>query len=409
MKNIFSLALSIVILIVFFSCSGKDKRPVIKLKKERPVFIALEFQDSLKAEAFAIKLNGYSFDTVFVKGFKVNGNKEKEYRLLAGTFPNIRSAGEKALEMMSDSAIDDFELFRDSIIEKGNFQNFFFIGTYLDRPGLYRYNILKKKYSLVWSPWGKKIITFEQSEDKTNSFFITIFRSGNRGSFPYVTDTRIYHFNKEEESVNPVEYIGKCQRLQADWISRDTFRVILTYIDSVNTSFVYKKTLKYLSNGIRVFNDSLKFNLLKDGYPAFPKRITKNTSETKKYFLEIKSDSSISINEREEAKKNQITGIKGKIVNSLWNEDKGILILTTLVKTEKNMKTFIYGIDLGKHNIIFEDEILGIANTRFYGNYLFYDYTVKDRKIIKIFDIKKLTDYAEIKIKGDCGIKNIKL
>ncbi|NLT49838.1 MAG: hypothetical protein GXX85_02845 [Ignavibacteria bacterium] len=409
MKKIFCLIFFALILIIYFSCSEKDKRPVIKLKKEKPVYIAIKFQDSLKAETFASKLDGYSFDTVFVKGLCENGNQKKEYRLLAGTFANIRSAGEKAMEMMSDSAIKDFELFRDSIIEKGNFQNFFFIGTHLDRPGLYRYNILKKKYSLVWSPWGKKIITFEQSEDKTNSFFITIFRSGNRGSFPYVTDARIYHFNKEEETINSVEYIGKCQRLQADWISRDTFRVILTYIDSVNTSFVYKKTIKYLSNGIRVFNDSLKFNLLTDGYPSFPKKGFKYSSEKKKYFMELKSDSSINIVEREESKKNEIVGIKGKIVNSLWNEEKGILILTTLEKTEKNIKSFIYGIDLEKYNIIFEDEIFGITNTRFYGNCLFYDYILIDRKIIKVFDIKNLNEYAEIKIKGNCGIKNIKL
>lgn len=398
-------------ILAFFACNEKNDVISESASGRTDFLISTEFSDSAEAcgvmESFRIR----KYDTLYIES-SVNEKNRKNFRLFLGYFNDYETAARKGLQLVFDSTLSDFDVFSNGEIQNNYLRNFYFVGKYLDRPALVKYDLVKKKKTLIWSPWGRKIITFLQSDDLVNSYFITVYRIGNKVSFPFMTKVKIYHFNREDEAVNDIEFLGKNQRIQAEWTARDTFRVMLTSLDSIYTSIVYRKTFKYLSNGTRVFSDSLKFNLLRDGYPSFPRKEAELTSPNRQYKIVSMSDTTgvnYQLFNLTSASFIALDSLAGRIAEVKWDELNKRVYIVTFPDDSVTDTSLLYGFDIARNEKILNVERPGNVTLSFFGPALFYDYGKGDKKSIRIYDVNNRRDYSEIKVKGGCGINSINM
>lgn len=297
---------------------------------------------------------------------------------------------------------------------------FLFVGKLENKSALFRYRISDNSYSLAWQKDNEIIIEFSYGIVKKSAFFLTAKDHGKRGVFPFINNAKLYYFPKD--SINPIflDNIGSGLQAFAFWESDSIFKVVLNVMDLNVGKYVYQSTKRYNFLGIKLTDETKKFELSKDGFPQVPQPSKKLISPNKRYSL-LAIDSTLTeyflVDNSNSPKKLLITKQTQKLNFADWTSDGRFLVFTTIDISPMNeslydaepqtSKLFIYSLIDKKTVDAFEGG--GVKNFLLSGNLLIFDDGFRDRAKIFIYNLalKKIVD--TVSVPGGCGLRNIPL
>ncbi len=296
-------------------------------------------------------------------------------------------------------------------------KSFLFVGIINNKPGIYKYDILRKNYSELWSNRREKVVDLTYSKDRKTAFFLTATRFGKRGVFPYINNIKLYLVNIDSSKVVLLKKIGSGMQVFTEWSTDNTYKVMLNSIDKTIADYVHQNTQIFNTFGKELLDETKTYNIIKEGYPQPPKVKESLTSPDEKYFFSSSGRDTISIYLNQTGTDKKFFIIKGiQKLNQLdWvGNDKYVIFSTINImpgnntlynKEPQTSKLIIYSIKNKK--IIKKWDGGGIKNFFIVGNILVFDTGFGKNSIINIYNINKQAMMDSIKIRGGCGIKNI--
>ena len=212
------------------------------------------------------------------------------------------------------------------------YANVLFVSRYLDRPSVFNFNLITKQTRLSGVILGKS--SCSQSFADHNSVFITTAnRYGIHSGLRYIYDARIFLMKREEEQNNEIAVIGKGVQLYTLWENRDTFKVNITSIDTVDSRKIVQKIFPFDLKGKSLAEIRKRsFDLIRDGFPAPPKRFPTEISPNNRFrFREVSSqgESYIYLRDFNEKSEQLTVSTKRKIRDGRWSDDGNYLYIIT--------------------------------------------------------------------------------
>lgn len=327
-------------------------------------------------------------------------------RVIFGLFTNFRQASDRGFQLYVDKIIPNFDVIIGDSIIPNDYTPFYFVGWHLDRPALYRTDLLDVSPKLVWSKWGREILQLYRDHERNHYFFTTVLHEGIRGNFPLKMDARLYYFNRLDENAKLIHQAGNVMSIDGRWDTDLTFINYISVLDSMLTSNIIQYQFDYSKDGKQINSTERIFELI-EGIPI-PKLSNINpVSPNLRYKLSvIKSDSLIQLNIIDELNgtNNFITNLSGEIKENIWNTVGDYLFVTCDAESDS---TTLYSINLQKMNIASEIKAVGEMNLLIIGNLLIYDEDFDNEAKIILFRYRKDDIFSSIKVNGGCGINSI--
>lgn len=392
----------ILLLILIFTACTADKSEYSGIN-EKYYSVRIASKDEKTSQDLIHKLSRSIADTVF------NFEKDKKYITQIGFYESVEEAADKGFELYADSLIDEYNIYhKDSLLENP-YNDFYFVGRYLDRPSLYKLNLLSKKVDLEWSKWGRKIIEINRASDNKIIFIPAALSWGRRAGFPYITNMRLYFFNDTTKNVNFVRKFGNGLGVHSAWENDTTFALYFTVLDSFATSTVYQKKYEYDRKGRLTAQSDKKFDLLSDGI-QFPDITTLNPVSlnlTYRYDLTAKdSIYTLVLENIIDGSETEICSTRGQIITSKWTEDESFLFLRTS-NIENSNSTDLLVVRTKENKLINKFNGVGEKNFVIRGNLLIFDDGFDKSSHIIFYRYKKNKIYHRIRLSGGCGVRSI--
>ncbi|MBM4170547.1 MAG: hypothetical protein FJ214_01590 [Ignavibacteria bacterium] len=405
MKLLYIKYLLIVLLqILVFSCKPYN----LDEKQLSGYTICLgEFQSFDEADVYKSKMD---FD--LWRDMKIVNVETKKFLLLYHSFNSSFEAGKKAFELYSKSTIYNYKIFKEKEYVRDDFANTFFVAKYQGRASVYNYNLISKKTSLVWSRWGRKVITLNHAPNYNSAFFTTALGYGRKGSFPYVRDARVYFYDFKKELFSELDELDSGIQIYTYWEGSDTFKVNITKPDSIKSDILRQEIYSYNTDGERIGKKERSFNIIVDGFPKPPTIIPRNISSTKKYLLrEVKDEKKYFINLKNLKSNSEIMLLENdsNLINSYWSSDDKYLFLFTNKnkKVNADIDKELYIINTESTEIIKKFTSIKYPQLIINGNFIFFtEYSGRDSKII-IYDFYLNNIFDQILMSGGCGISQL--
>lgn len=402
-KGFFKILLVISFAITFYACKEIPQR-----EETNKYSIGLgEFKTFEEAEIFKSKL-----DFQLWRDIKIIHSERDRFILAFGKFNSSFDAGKKAFEYYNNSLLNYYKVVKDNDYVVDVFSNVLFIAKYQGRPSVYNYNLLTRKSKLLWSRWGRKVISLNHSNDRNIVFFTTALGYGKQGKFPYVRDARLYKFSPSNELVDEIAELNFGLQLYTYWENKDSFKINFTQTDSINSEVLIQKIYSIDKSG--KINDVKKrsFTLTKDGFPGPPAIRPEFYSSKGTNQIRLVNDGSLSYLYLRDLKNNSeimLTEFKGELKNVKWTDDEEYLFLILKLKDQgmPNLKDKLLVINTGEKKIIRNFIGPEYKNLLVQGNLLFFDQQYQGVSQITIFNFTDGKVFDEIRIPGGCGINNL--
>lgn len=235
MPNFYKRIFTVILLTILCGC---DPKP-LSINQESDYTICLgEFNSQEEAEIFRSKT-----DFRLWRELKIVQIEENRFVLLFGSFKSSYDAGEKAFDLLTNHVIDNYKIFYNNDYTRDNFANIIFIAHYQSRPSLYSFNLISKKYQAMWSRWGRKVITVNHSYDRSAVFITTALSYGKVSGLPYLKDARLNYYSSKNDRVDEIAELGTGLQLYTYWENKDTFKINLTFPDSLNSEIIRQKII----------------------------------------------------------------------------------------------------------------------------------------------------------------------
>lgn len=340
------------------------------------------------------------------------------YDVVFGKYSNTYDAGRAAFSLFADSLISNYDIMLDGKKAVDNFTNMLFVSRDEERTSIYSFNLVDKKIAQVWSDWGEDVVSMEQSSDKNICFFLTVNSYGKKSSMSYLTDARLYNFNREQDKIKMVEYLRNGIQYYSYWNAKNRFMTSFTSLDSSNNQNVNQSIAVYDTAGARVQFIQKKFNLLKDGFPNPPRRKLDYTSTMNKYIVFGKEgkekEKEIYIKRTYTEEGYLIVKTKGDLSDIAWsNDDKYLFFIYSDVKEipKKKPKTerFLIIYDADSKKIIRKFDSKDFRSLSVYGRLLAVETGYGADSGIILYDYLKDDIFQDLSINGGCAIKNLPL
>lgn len=397
MINPYRKILALILLAIIWSCQPKES---VDYQKHDYTVCLGEFSSQEEAELFRSKT-----DFRLWRELKIEQLETNRFVLLYGSYNSSYEAGEKAFELFNNSIIVNYKIFRTSGYVRDDFANLIFIAPYQGRPSIYSFNIISKKYSAIWSRWGRKVITLNHTHDRSAAYITTALAYGKVSGLPYLKDARVNFYSSNKERIDELNELGGGVQLYTYWENPDTFKINLTFPDSIYSEILHQKLFSFDVNGNMYAIHERSFSLTKDGFPkppmyqpilvspqeGFRLRIVKDGNENYMYLRNLKQNS-----------EELITSFNGKLKNSLWSKDDRFLFLIT--ENENSSAGELLIIKTGDQLISRNIKGKVFHNLLLQGNLLFFDRQFEGIPQITVLDINADSIYSQINIPGGCGL-----
>ncbi len=398
------------VLLLSISCSDGTKEDSKGKFKLYSIFLG-EFKNQDEVEQFWSSLNPILWDQL-----RIEKIYDRNYKLYYGKFPSSFEAGKAAYNFYSSSLIKKYKISRDrkSVLDK--FANVLFVSRYLDRPAVFNYNLITNQTEVEWSEYGKKVVSLNHSVDHNSVFITTAGRYKIQTGMPSLYDARVFLMKREEEQNKELAFIGNGVQLYTYWENRDTFKVNITSVDSFNSRIVTQNIFPFDINGNLGKVSNRSFDLIRDGFPAPPKRFPSEISPNNRFrFREVSSQGESYIYLRDfDDKSEQLTATaKGKIIDGRWSDGGDYLyIIAGPSKIESKKKNSGASGELIIVNAAEKKMIRVFTGFRYenllvHGNLLFFDERSDQIAQIKVYDSKHDKIIHTITMFGGCGINNL--
>ncbi len=381
----------------------------IKLEEETENSNAInlgEFKTYEEADIYKSKI-----DLQLWRDVKIEQADQARFILLYGKFSTAFDAGKKAYELFSNQLITNYKIVNNNNNINDPFSNVLFLAKYQGRPSVYNYNLLKKQSKLLWSRWGRKVLSINHSSDRSTAFIITALGYGKQGSFPYVRDVRLYMYDTEKDKIDEIAEFGNGLQLYSYWENKDTFKVNFTKPDSIQTEKIIQTIFAFDKSGSKKYSSTREFLLTKDGFPKPPSRKFQMYSPAGTYKLRITEDEnekSIYLRDQKKRAEVLIAEVDDEIKNLLWSPDeKYLFLIVDRSNKSSSSKNELLIINAAEKTVkrIFKGPIY--KNLLVQGNLLFFDQQYEGISQITIYDFVTDVVFDEIRIAGGCGINDL--
>lgn len=409
LQKIIKLGL-VTILLFSISCTESSKVNSKSGQKFYSIFLG-EFKTQDEVEEFRLSLNTILWDEL-----RIEKIYDRNYKLYYGKYSSSFEAGSAAYNLFSNSLITKYKITRDGKTVLDGYANVPFVAKYLDRPSVFNFNLVTKQIEVEWSEYGKKVVSLNHSTDH-NSVFITtanryIMQTGKR----YIYDARVFLMKREEEMNKELARLGNGVQMYTFWENKDTFKVNITFIDSVESRKVTQKIIPFELNGNLGRTQERSFDLLRDGFPAPPKRAPKEISPNNRFrFRAVSSqgESYIYLRDFNEKSEQLTVSTKQIIRDGRWSDEGNYLYIITepdkivsrKQKSEPTGELFI--IDAVEKKLVRTFSEFRYENLLVHGKLLFFDERSDQTAQIKVYDSKHDKILHTISMFGGCGLNNL--
>ena len=415
----FAILISVIVSLFFcFACNEKKLEQqenethgqFSKISDSYNILVT-EFDSLDTAERFLLKLNPDERNNSKIIESS-SGKGEKLFYVRVGRFQSSFEAGNYAFGLILDSLITGYLIMYNDSLVMDDFRDFGFVAGYLNRPSLYKFDLVEKKYNLVWSKWGKKIISLDTNPQMNKGFYLTAFIVGKRGGFPYITDTRVYYFDVVKDEIKNVDNIGKGIQINSYWETADHFKVIFTILDSLKTSALIQKIITYNIGGKIINTEEMIYELLIDGIPPAVRPVINLVSPDGRFrFIESgdEEERNFYIYDDSSESSSFILSTKEELIDLKWTRIGKYLIINTELKGKDLSTSSIFIVNLISQKMVRSFEGNGLQNLQLHGSLLLFDEKINKKSSIKIYDYLRDRIYFTISVPGGCGLKNILL
>ncbi len=395
---------------LFASIACTDSSENNAKQKSYSIFLG-EFKTQDKFEEFKMALNPILWDQL-----RIEKIYDRNYKLYYGKYSSSFEAGKDAFDFYSNSLIKKFKITRDGKPTLDEYSNVLFLSRYLDRPSVFNFNLITKQTEVEWSESGKKVVTLNHSDDHNSAFITTANRYGIQTGLRYIYNARVMLLKREEEQNQELAVLGKGVQIYTLWENRDTFKVNFTFIDSVDSRVAVQKIFPFDLNGKAGIIQKRSFNLIRDGFPAPPRRLPIEISPNNRFrFREVSSqgESYIYLRDFNEKSEQLTVTTKLKIIEGRWSEEGNYLYLVARPngvgpqkqKSEPTGELFI--IDAVQKKLVRKFSDFRYENLLVHGKLLFFDERSDKISQIKVYDSKHDKILHIISMFGGCGLNNL--
>jgi hypothetical protein len=370
-----------------------------------------EFTSLNNAKSYVLQLD----KKILARGRILKAN-DRLYKVLLVKYQSSFEAGMEAFRFYRDSLIRSYSIYKNQKETVDDFRNLLFVANYDGRPSVYSFDLLKKGVKVIWSRWGSKVISFNTSFDRSSAFITSALSYGKRRGLPYILDVHLFFLNRAADYTEEVGDLGDGTQLYTYWEMKDTFKVNITSIDTVNSGTVSQEIYSFSSGGKPGKVTSRNFDLLKEGFPYPPKRNPALLSPGKRYqarqVVSVRNNY-IYLKDLEEKSEVLISSSKRKIYDARWSDDGNYLFIVTenslpvriMKKSEPTGELIVVDARQMKQVITFSSFRFG--NLLVQGNFLFFDERLNDLSRIGVYDFEQNKFYYTISIPGGCGLFNL--
>lgn len=401
---------------VFFAiyCSQREQQNDLKQIPERGFSVlAGIFHSDEKAESF---VNSNSFK--FPDSLRLIQTGEKQWSVFTGRFGSSYQAGKYAFRLFNDSLLNDYSITyrRNKVYD--NYTNMLFVGSDSGRPAIYNFNMVSKKYEMLWSRWGRKVVTLNHTMDLSKAFITTALGLGWRGSLPYILDASVYYFDGAENEASKIADLGKGVGLYTYWDTPDTFKINFSYLDTVKTSVVYQRIISFDKSGRELGEKHREFDILKDGFPLPPSPRPKSYSPNGQFHIKAMNKGSdyIYMFENSADRSSARFALTGKNIYDIkWTDDSRFAFVVTENSLPHNPKR--NDEPTGEFYVVSSIQKAAIKvfigsrykNFLVEGDMLILDERNADDSHIVFYDFVKNRIYHTLRVPGGCGLYNVPL
>lgn len=288
---------------------------------------------------------------------------------------------------------------------------FYFVGETELNPGVYRYNFKTKKSNLIWNSRTEKVIDLVSYSDLEKTFFITAFRYGMAGSFPFVEDAKLYRINPESGRGEFIKDLGDAIQIYCYWTDEANFNIVINSFDPKVNTYVIQNYQLYNEFGKLLSDRSETSDLFISGYPKFVMK-EKTTDSPDNRFRVFNIGDSVFIRDKNTGTKNFIKLTNHSLNEVKWIEERSLVIFST-IDTSSPDKTRVPEtgslniFDLSKMQLVSSDSGKSLYRFALTGEFLIFDSGLEWNSKIGIISLNNLEYYDTINIKGGCGLRNI--
>jgi len=288
-------------------------------------------------------------------------------------------------------------------VNKEQVKEFYFVGKEKEKIGIYKYNFEEKKFVKLWSDKKEKVILLSYSPNLKHVYFLTAKYYGIRSTLPYIKRVKLYSINLTNEDVAFVDTLMNGTQINADWISDNSFKMIVNSRDLKVSEYMNVHTFIYNSKGKKLLSEIKIVNFIKDGYPL-PVASNEQVTENENYKLKngIIDRDSLYLFDKKTNETDFIVLLNKKKLNKInWGNH---YLIFTIKEKNKHKDIIIYSFK--DKTVVKKIENKNIKSFLVFGNFLVYDYGLSFSSSISIFNLRKLEITNSIKINGGCGLRN---
>ena len=288
-------------------------------------------------------------------------------------------------------------------------KTFLFLTEWFDKVGVYKYDLVKKKYSTVWWHPRENVVMLVYKPGELPSYFLTAEKVGMKGSLPSYSRLKLFLISHDLSETKQIDDIGSGLQFTARWNDDENLEVSYTSVDKTIASYVNQYTKIYDHYGKLVDSNIKTYDIEKSGFPQLMPPKNSTISPSGKYGVSVKSDSVYLKTAGSEAL--EFIAIMKYNLNKLkWSDDEKYLFISTLNLDNEIIKTknpdppevFIYSLEADSLIVSFGGT--GIKNFLTLNDLLIFDDGFDNNSTINIYDLKQKKVIDVINPRGGCGL-----
>jgi hypothetical protein len=303
------------------------------------------------------------------------------------------------------------------VVKPEKFDSFLFVGMIVHKPGIYKFDMIRKKRREFWSNYNEQVVELSYSPDRKTAFFLTAGHFGKRSFLPYITRVRLYLIDISTYKVKFIKNLGNGVQVFTQWDSNSNFKVIINRADKIVPTYINQQTYIYNLFGKELFNEVQTYDLTKNPYPRPSKsKLNYNSPEGNYKLINQSADSTnVYLEDNQTNSINFITSNGQQLNEFAWSYDENYLIFSTIDITVGN-KTLgtrvpatssLYIYNIRQKKIVKEWGGNGVKNFFIKNDFLILDNGFEEKSSITIINYRTLKVYEVIKLRSGCGLRDI--
>jgi hypothetical protein len=290
-----------------------------------------------------------------------------------------------------------------------NENSFLFLTEWFDKVGVYRYDLVKKKYSTVWWHPRENVVMLVYKPGVHPAYFLTSDKIGTRGNFPSFSGLKLFIISHDLSEIKQIDNIDDGIQFTAHWNDDENLELIYTSVDKSIASYVNQYTKVYDHYGKLYDSEIRTFDIQKSGFPQLVPPRNSTISPSGKFGVSFKSDSVFLKSGVTDTLK-FVTVMKHNLNKLKWSDDEKYLFISSLnlnndtgkAKNPETSELFIYS--LAADSLIGVFGGAGVKNFFTFNDLLIFDDGFGNNSVINIYDIKRKKIVDVIKPKRGCGL-----